>query len=540
MDITPKATSGKRLRYGGNVRISEDPEVLDEKTGQIRRLERGITRQKEDVAALAERLGGEISVWYEENDTSAFKKRRIRLPDGRSVWRVIRPEFRRMLADYEDGKIDGIIFYDLDRLTRQNRDLEDLIDLVEFFKRPVESVTGQLDLRTSGGRTMARVLVAMANKSSEDTARRVARARLQQAQDGQGRKFGGYRRPFGYDREGDLIEAEAELLRAALRRFLAGESWTQLVNFFQASGISPVVSRTWSITSVKQNLLSPSNAGLSVYNGTLRKENQEGQRRSRFADIEGTVLKDAAGEYVIGPWEPIISVAQWEQAIAEQNRRLEGQTFTGKGTRKHLLSGLLRCGLIREDGSVCNRTLIGTVRKYNSGKTAVAYRCPAKVLGGCGCVQRNGAKMDALAEDLLFAHITANAPAITQPDSDGQAEQDPEAEALADVRRRLATMRQQYATGAVSDETFFSTVPTLEAREKKLKAAVKKKEQARSGDALLRRSPEQIRREWEQASTSGKRAILGQYLQAIIVGPSTTRGPVFDYSTVRPVWKSFG
>ncbi|HTP14718.1 MAG TPA: recombinase family protein [Streptosporangiaceae bacterium] len=29
---------------------------------------------------------------------------------------MIRPEFREMLEDYEDGKIDGVIFYDIDRL----------------------------------------------------------------------------------------------------------------------------------------------------------------------------------------------------------------------------------------------------------------------------------------------------------------------------------------------------------------------------------------------------------------------------------------
>jgi site-specific DNA recombinase len=62
-----------------------------------------------------------------------------------------------------------------------------LIDLVEYHKRPVETVTGNIDLRTSNGRAMARVLVAMANKSSEDTARRVARARLQIAQGDGGR-----------------------------------------------------------------------------------------------------------------------------------------------------------------------------------------------------------------------------------------------------------------------------------------------------------------------------------------------------------------
>jgi DNA invertase Pin-like site-specific DNA recombinase len=55
------------------------------------------------------------------------------------------------------------------------------------------TVTGNIDLRTSNGRAMARVLVAMANKSREDTARRVARARLQVAQERRGSRFTGYR-----------------------------------------------------------------------------------------------------------------------------------------------------------------------------------------------------------------------------------------------------------------------------------------------------------------------------------------------------------
>jgi DNA invertase Pin-like site-specific DNA recombinase len=216
-----KATGGRRPRYGGDVRISEDEWVKDPKTGQMRLSEKGITRQKEDIIDLAERLGVEIVKWYPENDTTAFKKRRIRLPNGRSVWRVMRPEFREMLEDYEDGEIDGVIFYDIDRLARQPRDLEDLIDLVEYYKRPVETVTGNIDLRTSNGRAMARVLVAMANKSSEDTSRRVARARLQQAQEGNGGRAKGGRRRFAYRADGSLVLKEADLIRSAARRFLS-------------------------------------------------------------------------------------------------------------------------------------------------------------------------------------------------------------------------------------------------------------------------------------------------------------------------------
>jgi hypothetical protein len=79
------AASTPVLRYGGDVRISDDEWVKDEKTGEVRLSEKGITRQKEDIAAKVGQLGVQVAEWYEENDTTAFKKRRIRLPNGRSV-----------------------------------------------------------------------------------------------------------------------------------------------------------------------------------------------------------------------------------------------------------------------------------------------------------------------------------------------------------------------------------------------------------------------------------------------------------------------
>lgn len=62
-----------------------------------------------------------------------------------------------------------------------------------------------------------------------------------------------------------------------------------------------------------------------------------------------------------------------------------------------------------------------------------AYRCPSKEQGGCGGVERNMAKLDALIEDLLFAHLAANArtQAVSRccPDED-----DRDMIALADVQ----------------------------------------------------------------------------------------------------------
>jgi site-specific DNA recombinase len=69
-----------------------------------------------------------------------------------------------------------MIAYDLDRAVRDSRDLADLIDTKVLAGFQVKSTTGSLRLGNDADITMARVLVAMAKKSSADTARRVKRA----------------------------------------------------------------------------------------------------------------------------------------------------------------------------------------------------------------------------------------------------------------------------------------------------------------------------------------------------------------------------
>jgi site-specific DNA recombinase len=109
--------------------------------------------------------------------------------------------------------LDGLIVYDIDRLTRDNRHLEDAIEIVEHYRRPILDITGTLDLLTDNGRTVARIVVATHAQSSAATARRVARKHqaLQQA----GIPTGGAR-PFGWTEDKPTLDpAEAEEIRQA-------------------------------------------------------------------------------------------------------------------------------------------------------------------------------------------------------------------------------------------------------------------------------------------------------------------------------------
>src|SRR5881409_3560362 len=92
------------------------------------------------------------------------------LSDGLSAWKrsVRRPGWQRLLERVESGESDGIVVWHTDRLFRQPRDLEKLIELGERgFK--VYSAHGERDLADPDDRFIMRIEVAHAARSSDDT-----------------------------------------------------------------------------------------------------------------------------------------------------------------------------------------------------------------------------------------------------------------------------------------------------------------------------------------------------------------------------------
>src|SRR5688572_30028619 len=68
----------------------------------------GVARQLDDCRKLASDRGWEIAGEYVDNDVSATRSRR-------------RPEYEQMLDEVEAGRVDAIVAWDLDRLTRKPR-----------------------------------------------------------------------------------------------------------------------------------------------------------------------------------------------------------------------------------------------------------------------------------------------------------------------------------------------------------------------------------------------------------------------------------
>lgn len=90
---------------------------------------------------------------------------------------VHRPDYERMMGDYRAGRFDAIICWDLDRLTRVPRELEDMIDACEEGALALVTANGEADLTTDGGRLYARVKVAVARGEVERKGQRQPHSR---------------------------------------------------------------------------------------------------------------------------------------------------------------------------------------------------------------------------------------------------------------------------------------------------------------------------------------------------------------------------
>jgi DNA invertase Pin-like site-specific DNA recombinase len=131
-----------------------------------------------------------------------------------------RPGLQRLLADIDAGKVDLVIVYKVDRLTRSLADFAKLVDRFDATGASFVSVTQQFNTATSMGRLTLNVLLSFAQFEREVTAERI-RDKIA-ASKKKGLWMGGLV-PLGYDaRDRTLIinAAEAETVRTIFRLYL--------------------------------------------------------------------------------------------------------------------------------------------------------------------------------------------------------------------------------------------------------------------------------------------------------------------------------
>nr|WP_264000363.1 recombinase family protein [Mycolicibacterium vanbaalenii] len=313
----------------------------------------GVARQLEDCQALADKLGWQVVNHFDDNDISAYSGKR-------------RPGFEAMLEAMKAGQFDALLCFHTDRLYRNMSDLERVIELADARRVEIRTVQGgTLDLSTSAGRMVARILGSVARQESEHSSERRKRANVQRAANGD---WVAARRPFGYTMDGEPLEPEATAIRSAITDVLSGKSVRAVARDWNDAGLATTgKADKWTATSVRRVLLRPRYAALVVHQGK-----------------------------VVGPgsWTPLIDTDTHHGIVAYLN----DPARKGKVgfERKYQGSGVYRCG-------VCGTPVITHMSSGGSPNRVArrAYACPNGFH-----VRRQGDGLDTYVDTIVIGRLS--------------------------------------------------------------------------------------------------------------------------------------
>lgn len=465
----------RKARAAKYRRISEDREGR----------ELGITRQDEDLDALAQQRGLTVVADYFDNDIGASTRSR-----------KTRPGYRQMLADAKAGKFEVIIAYTTGRITRRPREFEDLIDLAidhgirfEYVRSP------SFDLTTAQGRRVARTLAAQDAGEAEEIAERVARAAYQRAR--QGLNHGG-RRCFGYETDGlRLVPDEAAEVKKVFDSFLAGTPLAKITRDLNARSITTVTGRPWTPETVHDMLIRPRYAGLSEYGGRHTNYRQEIVGKGQWPAIIGEEVHHAV-----------------KAILADPKRR----TSTGNRA-SYLLSGIARCGVC--GGTIASRGLSGHRRGIR------LYRCRKN-----SCVGRRLDWVDDYVSAMIIAYLSRPEAAELLVDRERPDFPALRQEAHA-LQIRLDSAAADYADGILTREQLHTITERARARLEEIEAL-----QAHTSRtpvlAGLAGAPD-VAEKWAELPLDRRRAVV-QAVCAVRILPAKT-GKTFNPNKVEIAWK---
>jgi site-specific DNA recombinase len=231
---------------------------------------------------------------------------------GYSADSLDRPALKDMLRDVREGRLNCVLAYKIDRLTRSVRDFHVLMDLFDRCGVKFVSVTQSLDTQNPMGRLLRNVLLDFAQFEREMTADRTRDKMYQRAQKG---LWNGGNVPYGYAIENKRLivdTEEATRLRFMFHRFADSPSLTRLRGELHRQGWYTRSGKPWSKMALDHILRNP------IYCGLIRFNEQ------RFK----------------GEHEALIEEVLYDKVQSMRRDRSHSAT---KLSRVFLLKGLLRC-----------------------------------------------------------------------------------------------------------------------------------------------------------------------------------------------------
>ena len=228
-----------------------------------------LDEQKERMLKLCDYKNYEVYKVYEDAGISAKN--------------MNRPAFQEMIQDIKDGKINKIIVYKLDRLTRSIKDLEEICTFLEENNCSLESMCEDINTSTANGKFFIRMLTILAQLEIERTSERTKFGMVGAVKKGH---FVG-RPPIGYDKVDKKLvinDIESEVIRRIFDLYIKGIAANAITKLLNEE---KVLNRKWISTLVDRILSNEIYIGNYVHRKTVSDEESQ-----KFIGVAPAIIEE--------------------------------------------------------------------------------------------------------------------------------------------------------------------------------------------------------------------------------------------------------
>ena len=295
-----------------------------------------------------------------------------------------RQEFRRMIQDAEDGKIDIILTKSVQRFARNTLDLLRIVRHLKKLRVEVRFEKENIHTMSSDGELMLTILASFAQEESRSISDNV-KWRVKKFFE-KGLPYG-HPQVYGYRWEGDslvLVPEEAAIVKRIFQNFMEGKSRLETERELNAEGIRTRKGCRWQDSNLKVILTNITYTG----NLLLQKE--------YISDPINKQRKKNRGElpkyFVENTHEAIIDKATFDYVQKEMARRKELGPLANKSLNTSCFTGKIKCG-------ICGKSFVHSIRHDRGG--AETWGCASHKWAGNRCTMKGSIPQSILQKECM-------------------------------------------------------------------------------------------------------------------------------------------
>jgi len=311
-----------------------------------------------------------------------------------------RPAINELVTDIKSGKVNNVLVYKIDRLTRSTKDLIELTELFNSNKCGFNSLMESIDTQTASGRMFLKIIGIFAEFERENTIERITLACEKKVKEGY--TLASSNPSYGYNREiGNRIQRinpeEAKIVKEIFAMYLDGNmSYASIARNLNQRSVKTKIGIAWHHATIKGLLTNPNYIG-----------------KVRYAVTDADRYFEAKGKH-----EPIIDEDIF-YAVQKKISKVKRIAYTKRPSENSYFCGLTYCA---ECGAKLQTNANYAFNEKGEKIHKSGYRCPNVIKGLCKTSRFSHKKMEGAFEEYMrdIADLTVTPDDIAVQDKSKQ------------------------------------------------------------------------------------------------------------------------